>query len=624
MKNKKCIIVTTLSLATVLLVGVCSFVSEGKILSSFSIGNDNHIVEGTITIGQGGNDASGTQEAEFLTSNNNLLSFSYSKVVKGEDKHTLQGYGYISNLDAMHGIYRIDIHRSESNDRYVYLKYGFDNVDEEYDNFLLSSNISTYEFTKNKPNYLEIINDYSSGLEFTKIVIYYSCAEPQQRYYSSFNQIDFEGLNHSDEDVIFANTGLNLSNINTSKMEFHGNKVINGEQANNITITYVEDELKNSTTVIEGEHEVAVSFTYGDYTYTNLNNIKLCGYDHYNASGSDRNTSIREIKIQNNDNVPNDATYEAGIWIDLYDSNDNYLSYIYSTTGTQPLTNDNFITTDPHPFSTAGDKSFSVMVLGISVSFTYFVYDPEVNNIKNVTCQTDCEVELGTSKEEFLNIVNNYDFDISYYEEQEGNPSSVKGSELAFTIADDAFDVDELGQIYISFSYKTYHGFLSVDVFAIYTNSFGVQVYNDPSRIKRIEAHFAYGLFYHTVDGSDEGYVETVCYSYGSDYILFGDIFFRFSYNNNSKTFGRYIGDNSYNGVFTVISNVEDYMIAPYIGDYLTFFTDGFARMCGNELDYDAHYNINQNIATIYVGSSMQITGEINTKTMTFTVTSAS
>ena len=547
------------------------------------------ITSGTITVGEGTNVLNtGSVTTNFKSSNNNNFSFSYSNVTRNDNLYRITSTSSIKNNVALHGIYRIEIYGSTSNAR-AYIYSGYETASEDSAYLTINSSVYTYTFETNRPNFIEIKGINSYPLSFSKIVIYYSCQEQESRYYNYFKQEKYEDVSLSSDirNILISHSGSNLSDIESDYFAFYRtNSRKMGTDVSNISIQYVENELRNTTTVVEGAHQVNVSYTYGGFTYTNSMSITLYGFDHFEEDYSYAYLSEEEIRVKDNDNVPADLNYRVQ-YLGLYlcDSSNNQLTYLSFNTDYLPLSETPFTSNDEHPFSTVGDKTITITKLGFDISMNYKVYDPQVNNIRDIDCYDTITVPKQSTRATFLKIVQTLTFDVDYYEYDGYSPFEITGQSINFLVDDTTFDVSS-EYLDIPFTYSTYSGTIRVELIEpdgelrnYYTSYSGVKSVVFMGLIKRVEVYEHRVKLFDNVSGTGIPTIEDEYFGYNSNGLVYGAMYqLNLSLDEENHLFWLYTGGPSLYGRLTNTDEYAQYKELELFEGYIArFYTeDGY------------------------------------------------
>lgn len=547
------------------------------------------ITSGTITIGEDTNILNtGSVTTNFKSSNNNNFSFSYSNVTRNNNLYRITSTSSIKNNVALHGIYRVEIYGSTSSAR-AYIYSGYENASEDSAYLAINSSVYTYTFETNRPNFIEIKGLNSYPLSFSKIVIYYSCQEEESRYYSYFRQEKYDGMSLSSDirNILISHSGSNLTDIESDYFGFYRtNSKKMGTDVTNISIQYVENELKNTTTVVEGAHQVNVSYTYGGFTYINSMSIMLYGFDHFEEDYLNAYLSESEIRVKDNDNIPADLNYRVQ-YLGLYlcSSSGNQLVYLSFNTDYLPLSETPFTCNDEHPFSTIGDKTITITKLGIDISMIYTVYDPAINNIKDIDYYGTIIVPKQSTGATFLKIVQTLTFDVDYYEYDEYAPYEITGQNINFLVDDTTFDVDS-NYLDISLTYSTYSGTIRVELIEpdgelvnYYTSYSGVKYAGLQMKIGRVEIYEHRVKFFNNVSGTGIPVIENDWFIYNSTYLVYGAMYqLHLSLDGSNHAFGLYSSGPSLYGKLTNVNEYDEYLqLELFEGGIARFYTeDGY------------------------------------------------
>lgn len=464
---KKAILLVSIAALTATGVSVLALKSSKSLSSLASPASNEAIVPGTIVIGEGKNSISNGLN-HFTSSNGNDFQIYCDNITNTDGVYSFSdAKSYIMNYDALHGIYQIDIYGVDGTGD-GFITYGYDDAFENKgDLFELTEGECSFSFASIQPNYFYLSSNNNTGAEpilFTKIVIYYSCSEAERVSDITSVRQTIDGYEVSAFNQIFLEAGTNLADIPLANLKVDYSVVLNNPGVTDVSIEYKEELLKNSTTVIEGEHDVSISFHYNGYLYINSSSaITIVGYDHYSVYNEDEYLMSMEYRIQEtNATFPENFSMIISKEVRYFDSSDNnLLNTSFNIFGIE-ITDEMVVSMDTDAFTGRGDHTITISYLGNNYSLDYRIYDPEYNNIRSIYISGQFTYEAGVSASVVLADLISAENYVSYYEDKPNQPSSVTLTSENFDITEGMFD--NPGYVQIDFHYQNYVSYVCVRI----------------------------------------------------------------------------------------------------------------------------------------------------------------
>ena len=482
---KKAILLVSLAALTATGVSVLALKSSKSLSSLASPAANEAIVPGTIVIGEGENQISNGLNY-FTSTNGNSFQFYCNGITKTGAVYSFSESGsFITNYDALHGIYNIYIYGVDGTGD-GYITYGYDNAYEEKGElFELSEGDNVHSFDLVKPNYIFLQSNNNTGAEpilFTKMEIQYSCSESGRvKGFNSLRQT-INGFTSDSYNKIILETGTNIADISLADLAAEYSINLNNPNVTNVSIKYTDDLLKDLTVVAEGSHNVSISFNYNGYLYTNSETIAIVGYDHESIYSDDAYVSPREYRIQqSNTPFPEDFRMSVSKSITYYDSTDKAILNNYLSKSGIEITNDMVVKMDDDAFTGRGEHVMKVTYLGHTYTLHYDIYDPSYCNIMSIYYSGNFVYPVGTADSDIIADIVSKDFYVSYYDEDPELPETINLT--ASNLDTYAGMFDNPGYVEIPIHYQTYVGTISVRITVTrgnfvktYTNSEGIMI----------------------------------------------------------------------------------------------------------------------------------------------------
>ena len=412
----------------------------------------------------------------------NEFEFESNGLSRTATKFNLTSHAYIGNVDILNGITSLNITASE--DQTFYIDYKLNDFD-NWEEMSTTSSTTNYvvSFTNYYPNYFRFYTQSVNG-SFTKLVINYQCQADVPEYgikrMFTHNAGNYRAV---DMDGIHAPIGTPLTDITfSSELEIvtkDDRCLMYDHRPYDMTIEYVDS---NSTTVLKGKQDVVVSFTHNGRRYTDT--LYLLGYDHIGFIPDSSNAYFypSEVRIKDNDYLPSDFRFSVYGDVVFYDDSDNELFTTMGSIYEKQLKESMLTSYTSNLFTSVGTKEITFTYEGQSYTGTYYVYDPDFCNIRNITYPDGLSVVQGTSNEDFLTYILSQTTSVSYFEyDGYETPSEITLTADNFTLRADMFA--DYGKVYVTIHYQNYLGSVAVNVTKApgvfvkkYTNENGVEI----------------------------------------------------------------------------------------------------------------------------------------------------
>lgn len=517
----------------------------------------------------------------------NTFSFSFQGITKENGYFKMsKGGAYFNNHDLLNGLTELRFLTPNYSQK-VRIGHALNyDTSLDFDEYTVDENEYPLIFVDYNPGrfYLETSED--DDFYFSRLTISYGCVAdtPTFDIYHIGNNRTVEGYQVNVNDSLFIPTGDNLSSISLTNCYItvksgKGFNVYN-DNINNLSITYNESP---STVAIEGRYLATVSFTYGGATYTS-DEIYIIGYDHVGYVLDDFYLADNQLLKQSSDvTIPNAFNLSSYGDLKFYDSSDNVIDYCDSNARNIAVTEDMIVSSDSDRFTGLGQHNMTITYQGLTKSVKYTVYDPTINNIRDLNFQGQLELDKGASLQDFIDLIASSTFFIGYYDMDlaQDLPNFV-------TLTADNFDLtagmfDNAGDVEVPVHYSTFNGIVTVHVHLVkgnllhtYTNQDGVSVFGD--LIYEIAIYDNYTcefdpgpnseVFAYTIDGN----IITVSFH--------GMVDIKFVLDDSNYTFDKY--SSSGNLVVTLATNFhpafdgapDQYVYSAYIYDDYTIVFD--------------------------------------------------
>lgn len=543
--------------------------------------------------------------------------------------------GNLYNVTALNGVTSLTFTLPEG-DQELRVDYGLTFGDEKYDNYIetkISPDDNVITFSEYNPTYFSI-KRFADPFRFSRLVINYECVAdaPQLTIQEAgSNKIGDYSLNGT-EYCLYGEAGTNIvtSLQNTASIRTTNGQYISFNeyyQIDNLVVKYEEESLKDSTVVVEGSHNVSISFSYKGSIYSGTG-LRFVGYDHLSFDLHGVTLDSSEIlRTESDDIIPDGFTLEVHGYVSGYDSNDNSVFENKSSYKNNiPFSLDMIVSSDEHRFSTIGLKNMRIIYNGMNTELEYKIYDPDICNIQNIDVGT-ITVDAGTSKEDFIDNFLPLTGNVMYFNDDKSLPHQVSITSEHLVLTDGMFDKGN-AYLNVKLNYELYEGYIYVHV--VYTrgeidktylnNEGGVNVFGQ--QIVKIELYkngvcslFREGqsvdttsLYEFTIDGT----TLTVDYGYGMT--------FKFTLNSD-YTFERYQKEETpietYDADLSAIGMPSSYTaeIKIYAGNNLVLTIDAGGGMV---MDYESTYTVDPSDDKIIYfeinggGESMNLKGTID------------
>ena len=487
--KKKILLVTLTSFAT--LVTSFAILAATRGVNTANLLTADKIHPGTITI-----DANDEGEYyqyginRFKSEAGNEFEFYFDNVTKSEGLFTISTDGRIQNSDIINGITELRF-VTPNVDQEITIRCRLNDYTYSWDDTTIDVDGGgiNYSFSDYYPGYFMLQNDSGTAFSFSRLTICYECRADVPEV--EMTNLSFHG-NIDDyfiygENGVYQEAGTNLADINLDNYNINidegggkGRSInIDSDYVTNLDIKYSESD---STVVLEGENEASVEFDYHGTHYFK-NDCVIYGYDHldYQVRGMYFYGPSEFLVEESDDTIPSEAVLAAYGTLYFYDSSDNSFTSVNTSITDIPLTLGMIVSSDSNRFTGVGEHTMRVSYNGGTYSLSYTIYDPAVNNIRNIYYSGGLELPVGSSSADFLALIGSEYASIQYYEDCKDLDHEIYLTSDNFTLTEGMFD--EEGNVNVPVHYSTYIGTISVEVvlskgnlIKTYTNTDGVSV----------------------------------------------------------------------------------------------------------------------------------------------------
>lgn len=328
-----------------------------------------------------------------------------------------------------------------------------------------SNNLATINYKGTKEQWFNLSKDSSWNNNSNITTIKCSDGDYDESEFKAYEISSFKTKNIDEEeynlDGLYAKVDSNLADIfnngNNSFKDPVSGKYIT-LPTSNFEVYYVYDT--TSTVVKEGSNLINMSFTYQGKKYS-ASNVKLFGYSDYRSGYTEEFISFNQYILVGDDKDFDLLNLHFNKTIVLYANNSQN-----ERTGSIPfdLNLDDLVSIDEHPFSTIGEHIITFKYNEHTYCAKYYVYDPTISNIASVVPTTGrYSVNVGTTKEQFLEMAANKTYRVTYYENDGSLQTQVTLDSSAFVnVSDDTFASS--GAAYIDVKINDQIGQMRVDV----------------------------------------------------------------------------------------------------------------------------------------------------------------
>ena len=489
MKSRKIVLVSSI-VASSLVIGASVFILN-KNKSMINLLNANEIHPGTIVIDV--NDANLHPEYGYIEVDSeagNTFQFDLHGVTIKDGYFEMQESGsYLTNHQLLNGLTELRFFTPDSMQNInlgISLNY---ETSMDFEERKIAPSQDSISFTDYNPGRFYIETLTSEPFKFSKLIINYECVAdtPSFTIKRLENHGQVNGYQVNTVDCLFIPVGNNLSTISLNGCYVYPESgkdfAISDSFVSNLSVAYKSSE---STVGLEGSYPATLSFSYGGATYSS-DEVYIVGYDHVSYTLEDFYLNDYEVLRQDTDSViPDDFTLSTYGDLLFYNSSDVEIDHFDSNLSYVPITEAMIVESDSDRFTGMGQHKIKITYEGITNTFNYVIYDPTINNIRNLHFNGSLTLEEGASIQDFVTLVTGGEFYIDYYDIE-----LAKELPIHVTLSQDNFDLtagmfDHVGYIEVPVHYSTYNGTVTVHVILVkgnlvktYTSEDGVSIFGD-------------------------------------------------------------------------------------------------------------------------------------------------
>lgn len=535
--------------------------------------------------------------ATFHSAAGNEFSFEMHGFVKEDGLLKMPSGATFGNQTILNGITELKF-LTPNYEQHVRIGWAIDSSD-KYDNdkFIIGQGEYSVTFPNYDPSFFFMETENDEEFAFSRLTIYYECVADVPTYSIDYigNNGQIEGYQINANDVLFAPTASSLSSITLADcyiMPISGYGFnINDKTITDLSIIYEDSD---STLVLEHNNSARLSFKCNGAIY-NSDKIIIVGYDHIDFEANHFSLSDTNFLQQESDTIiPEDFYLNVNGQIQFYDSSSVNFDHFNASLSRVSITESMIIQSDEHRFSELGEHSIKLSYNGVDNVQYYTIYNPEINNIRNVYIPYSLKVPVGSSLEDFITYISEFAAQIQYFDydkaKEQGLPNQVYLGEDNFDLTAGMFDSGLL--VIVPVRYSTYSGTIMVEIeyqkgnpHKVYNNEDGVLIMGDLIHVITTYDNFTCEIgtgddlmvFPYTLDGT----TMTIMTEYGN---------LRFTLDDENNTFTKY---NSTEGLIMTVHTDFTVLGAPsilydgliYNNGTIVFDIEGMEMAC--DIEYD-------------------------------------